>query len=670
MPKINLCDAQEDIAPKVQELKARIFQLEGGQKLKLMDSLSRLISYDGQPEFKFDSITRATIHFAYELDSIDIALARTNALLFYYANRVNNPKEGIKLLKDFERRNMLIEDYDMLARLYTNAGDAYFFSGALEASIPIYEKAENFALKDKDTSLYATARTYKAAAYVDTGDYATGSKLLKETTSIFMQQKDTTNLLIARNTLAIIYSKMGFYKEAKQEREQVSAIALLRGDYNAFIPNLFNLSIEAKKQGHQHLRINYLKTAYREIEKLHKPYNYTPIIIYGLLSAYAQNDSLTKAKIYFDKITEYYAKKDPIPFEYAYRSALADYYYSTESFAKALEEAQKVLEIHLGSNNTEGIYQSYEQLAKIKRALGDFENAYLFFTKYNRFKDSINSLQKAKALSYYQTLYETEKRDFKIAEQASEISLLNTKNKLHRQWLLFGGLSVLILFIITYLWRSRQYARHKKRLQEKFSQDLITEQENEHSRLAMELHDSVGQKLMLLKKNTKKLNDEHMEALAEGALDELRSISRGLYPAVLNRFGFSKAIWAMVDEIDSSSDILFTLDIENIDEHISKEAAIHLYRIIQECLNNILKHSKAKAVAIDIEKENQSIHTTITDNGKGFEVSKAIRSSRSLGMNTLLKRAKIIKSKIHIDSLNNKGTTVNIITPIYVMDIS
>ncbi|WP_299114097.1 hypothetical protein [uncultured Winogradskyella sp.] len=304
--------AQEDSFDiKIQNLKDDIVKSNGGHKLRLLDSLSRFISYN-RTHLKFDSITKNTIDLAYELDSIDLALVRTNSLIFYYANRVNRPKEGIKVLKDFESRNIQTNDYDLLARLYTNAGDAYFFSGAIKESIPIYNKAEDFALKDNDSVLYAQARTYKASAYVDTGDYATGSQLLSETTKMFTVLKDTSGILSARNTLAVVYSKMGFYEEAKEERAEVIRISKMQKKYRSIVPNLFNAAIDADKNDNQALRIKYLNESYRynKTDESTPRTRLSSIITYSLLSAYSENDSLVKAQQFYNKVQSEFSNED------------------------------------------------------------------------------------------------------------------------------------------------------------------------------------------------------------------------------------------------------------------------------------------------------------------------------------------------------------------------
>src|SRR5690606_31259157 len=194
--------------------------------------------------------------------------------------------------------------------------------------------------------------------------------------------------------------------------------------------------------------------------------------------------------------------------------------------------------------------------------------------------------------------------------------------------------------------------------------NLIKAQELERTRVARELHDSVGQKLMLLTKKTKTTGNAEVESLAANTLQELRAISRGLHPATLERLGPTAAIRTMIDEMDANTSIFFTHEIDDIDILLSKEASLHLYRIIQEVLNNMVKHAEAKAASITIEKKKNSIEAIIMDNGKGFELAEIQKTSDSLGMKTLLERAKILHSKIDIKSQINKGTTVTLTIPI------
>lgn len=206
--------------------------------------------------------------------------------------------------------------------------------------------------------------------------------------------------------------------------------------------------------------------------------------------------------------------------------------------------------------------------------------------------------------------------------------------------------------------------KKKQVLQEEFTQNIINAQEQERTRLAFELHDSVGQQLMLLTRKLKTIDNEDYGNLANDTLANLRSISQGLYPAALERLGFTAAIEDLVNELDESTDVFFSAEIENTDNHINKDKALHLYRVAQEALSNTLKHAEAKAIFISIEKVSNNIVMTIKDNGKGFDYSKALTTSKSLGMKSLMERCKIIKAQLEVESSIGKGTQIIIKLPI------
>ena len=303
-------------------------------------------------------------------------------------------------------------------------------------------------------------------------------------------------------------------------------------------------------------------------------------------------------------------------------------------------------------------------LSTVYDKLGDNSKAFFHYKAYHDLRDSISSVQKVKGLSYYQTLYETEKRDAKIEAQSAEITLLDTQNKIKNQWIIFGGLGLIALFSISYLLRSRNFARNKQRLLTEYSQNLIKGQEEERSRLARELHDSVGQKLMLLTKKTKSVKNPEMESLAGNTLEELRSISRGLRPVALEQLGTTTAIQTLINEFDANTDIFFTHEIANVDTALTKETSLHLYRIIQEALSNMIKHAEAKAASVEIDLEDNEVKVVIKDNGKGFNFEEKIKEGKSLGMRTLLERAKIMNSKLRIKSEQGKGTSIFLTVPI------
>ncbi len=653
---------EKSVKNTINNFKERIQKASNTKKLALLDSLCKITQF--KSDLKYDSIAKEAVSYAFTLDSIDFAVRHMSNLVFYYANRAGDPQEAMRIFDDFQQRKLQLNNNKLLAQMYTDGGDSYYFSGKRKESIAIYEKAEHFALNAQDSMRYALARRYKAGAYSDLGDYVMAFKLLTEVVDVFNRSKDTMNVISTRLSIATLYNKIGFLEESKKERLEIIAIGRRIHHHNSLVPNLFNASLEEDMLGNQKARLRYLNEAYGHIIEPEFNSGIAPVIRYGLLSAYSENDSLTKAKNILDEIKKEYLSRKVIPYEDFYRLALSDYYYAKKAYKKALVEAKWVLEYRKSRHSIMGINNANKRLSKIYEALNDAANSYKHYVDYNRLKDSVNSVQKTQALTYYQTLYESEKRDAKIAEQESKIVLLDQQNKAKQRWILFGGIGLLTIFTIIYLYRLSIYAKRKEELQQNFTKNLIKERENERIHLARELHDSIGQKMMLLTKKTKSAGDDTMKDLAETTLDELREISRDLYPAILERLGLSKSIEALIDDVDRKSKIFFTHEIENIDSEITQGSAIHVYRLIQEALSNMLQHSKAKAASVTIKKESAMIKAVIKDNGVGFVVPDITSDSNSFGIKTFFERAKILNATVHIDSKIDKGTVIDLALPI------
>jgi signal transduction histidine kinase/ligand-binding sensor domain-containing protein len=208
--------------------------------------------------------------------------------------------------------------------------------------------------------------------------------------------------------------------------------------------------------------------------------------------------------------------------------------------------------------------------------------------------------------------------------------------------------------------------------QEEFSRKLLESQESERQRIAVELHDSLGQDLLIIKNwaliglkngaNPKKQFDEISET-ASGAIDEVREIAYNLRPYHLDELGLTQAVRSMLDRVSKSSSISFVSEIDSIDGFFPKEAEINFYRIAQECLNNIVKHSGATETRVEIKRGGGQLRLSIRDNGKGFNTdSMALKraSQSGFGLAGINQRARILGGKVVIDSNLGEGTTVKL----------
>lgn len=199
-----------------------------------------------------------------------------------------------------------------------------------------------------------------------------------------------------------------------------------------------------------------------------------------------------------------------------------------------------------------------------------------------------------------------------------------------------------------------------------FAEALIFAQEEERKRIARDLHDGIGQSLLLIKKqmaSTHETTVENQKMISE-TLEEVRSISRDLHPFQLEKFGLTAAITEAINKVENSTELFITKESSNIDKLLTAKAEINLFRTIQEAMSNIVKHANATAAKISIQADTNGILVKIQDNGKGFDHELKLAKSKSLGLRTMHERVSSIGGQLNIEKGSPKGTTIVIKVPI------
>ena len=241
-----------------------------------------------------------------------------------------------------------------------------------------------------------------------------------------------------------------------------------------------------------------------------------------------------------------------------------------------------------------------------------------------------------------------------------------------RRWWFWLLCSIAVISIAAIVIGSRLRQLKRKHLErEAFSRRLIESQEAERKRLAGELHDSLAQILMIVKNwaliGLNSIADdnparEHLTEISENAqlaIQEVREISRNLRPRQLEMIGLTKTIEQMVHHIRSSTDIEFIIETDNIDGLLSRESEINLYRVLQECLNNVLKHSTATKAWLSIKRTAGGAQIICRDNGKGFD-PQAMSTTSGLGLVGMPERVRMMGGRYTMESAPGKGVTIHI----------
>lgn len=205
----------------------------------------------------------------------------------------------------------------------------------------------------------------------------------------------------------------------------------------------------------------------------------------------------------------------------------------------------------------------------------------------------------------------------------------------------------------------------KFELKEQFSSQIIASQEANDSRVAKELHDSIGQRLLVLKNilTQKEPNNSEEINLIKETIDEVRSISHNLHPFQFESLGLQVSLTNMIESFQKSSSILYSYSMDDISDTILKKHELFVFRILQECLSNVEKHSNASICKVTISNKKSHIKFSIKDDGKGFVVETSMNNSTSLGLKSLQERAQFVNAKIEIKSSLHQGTNIIIKVP-------
>ncbi|WP_299555247.1 hypothetical protein [Seonamhaeicola sp.] len=463
-----------DLGQSVSDLKQKIEKASlNGDRLKWMDSLCDLI--EDKTEYQYEAIARQTIDYALELDSTRVALDNGISLLSYLRSDLGKPEQAIIFFNDLRDKVPLNKDFLELTYFYDGAADSYERHGDFDRAILNYEKACTFAGKMNDSIRMGTLKSYIGELLCFKGDFQKAAATLQESIEM-LKVGPSRKIFRAKGTLAILYSQNGFQKEAKKIRLDILREARINQDYKALYGEFYNQAFDEWLHGSQKERLRYLDSA--------RLYVYDDFrrqeLLVAQLSAYSENGLVEKMKATKHMLDEHIKTHPSIEMD-EYELAMGQYEYAMGNFKKAALWGEKEYDKAIAMPYYENTFSVHKFLSKVYSRLGDYKKSLTHFKAYSKIRDSIESVQKANGFSYYQSLYEVEKKDMEIAAQKSKISLLDKQNTIKRQWILFGGIGVFVLLLILY------YRHKQKALENKILMAEITYKKKDLKDLALDI---------------------------------------------------------------------------------------------------------------------------------------------------------------------------------------
>lgn len=548
----------------------------------------------------------------------------------------------------------------------------YHISGDFKKVSKYLEEALNLAKKHDNQTQIATAYADLGIMERRKSDYPKAIAYYLKSKTIFTNLNDKANIAALDHNLGVLYRYLEDYNSSIKSYKNAITIRINLEDKKEDLAKSYNMLGVSFRRSDQ---LDSAKTYYEKAKNIFTQIGSHSNIyrVNGNLAVLnsIQNNYAESLKLNFENL-EYYQKTNNNASICGTLYNISVDYSKLKNYKKALAYCDKTIAVAKAYNFKSKLKSSYWKKSEIQQNLHKYKDAYENYKIYKKYSDSLlnkESIQKIQAVELNYKFNQEKLKDslFYVNEKnisESKIKILTGENKIKNQWILFGSLGFISLLIILYLYKTKEFSQKKRYLQELYSRNLIKSQENEKTKIARELHDSIGQKLMLLTKGIKSTDNEKLYNLADKTLEELREISKDLHPEIIERIGVTTSIKSLISEFDDNTELFFTFDSLNIDPFISKETGLHIYRILQESLSNIVKHANAKSVYVSIFKKSSYILIVVKDNGIGFDFKKKLKNSDSLGMKTLKERAKIINGNIKIQSIIGKGTKTTLLIPV------
>ncbi|MEY3243452.1 MAG: hypothetical protein RIR11_4891 [Bacteroidota bacterium] len=520
-------------------------------------------------------------------------------------------------------------------------GSCFMSVNQLEEGLKHYLKSLDWAKVTKDSALLLIEPMIGVGAiYYKLGSFEKASEMMGEAIKTMEATKFDLNLGAAYANQARILRKNGLKYEAMAE---------LQGND----PVIYRDSAQMNFQ-------KGLENASKGLEFAKKKQNPSEMVAMTLTVADLKNN-LGDYKTALRMVKEI----QPMVKKVAWPQFLANYHLTLSQSQRNLgliaeaeqnaEAGYDIVKKNKGAGDM-GIYE--EELYKVYKANGKTQLALEMLEIIQKRQKQKQEESVQKAIVDAETKYKTAEKEKEILE----LAIANEKISKQRNYTIMGGLLLGIFGFWGYRFNKVKKDRNDKMA---FAEALIFAQEEERKRIGRDLHDGIGQTLLLIKKQM----DNNIGATLENkqmisdTLNEVRSISQDLHPFQLDKFGLTATINDMVLKIEQSTDLFITREIDDIDGMLDQKSEIHLYRTIQEALSNIIKHAGASAAKISMHNKADKILVSILDNGKGFDLELAVLTSKSLGIRTMHERISAIGGKLKIEKGETSGTQVNIILP-------
>ncbi|AXO80447.1 sensor histidine kinase [Olleya aquimaris] len=642
-------------------------------------ALSKNEGYSNIERIKY---AEKAVYLSIKLD-VDSTLLNSNKNLSYLYI-VNQKFEKLKNI-NFENLELAYEIDDTLsvANANYNLGYAYYGLQKIDSAYFYYFNAAKQYDKLKDYKLQAAVLLNMANLQEAERDYiGAQNNVIKAIELVKKLPINAYNLdtqWSLYNTIGIITGELhqydnsiDFHKKAIKSINTTKARLYLSSDdiYYYKIYSNVNIASTYRKKGDYNLAIAKCKQIIKDTKLLNEdPTTYAYIVNELAYSRFLRGESNdNEIESLFRQSYSICNSVSDIDVKQTVSVNFAEYFKSRNILDSANHYANIGYKLGKELSNNKTILKALVLKSKIET--GEASKQYLY--EHIKLNDSLILAERANRNKFMRIDFETD-----------EIKQENKQMSRERLWLLITSISLLVVLFFLYILKTQreknkelQLERQQQEANEEIYNLMLSQQNKideakslEKNRISKDIHDGILGKLFGVRLSLDGLNISKTDAATKkrgyyiselkNIEEEIRKVSHELNSEFIHQAGFLDIITALVETQMTAYNINYRLDIQDdINwESLNNKIKIHLYRILQETMQNTYKHANATLVNISFKYEKNLLTLTVSDNGSGFDLNK---SRKGIGLKNLDSRIKEINGKLKIESKINKGTTITI----------
>jgi two-component system, NarL family, sensor kinase len=556
--------------------------------------------------------------------------------------------------------------------------------GEYGESLQLNLKAIEYSTKSGLLGDLAMAYGNTAAVYQYMSDYQKSVQYYLYTIPILEELNDKQRMAVLTSNLVALYRELKQYEKAKEYGYKVIAYFQSTGDKIALANSYNNMSTVF-------LSTNEYKTS---IEYCQKAYNISKEIVYpqgqmtSLLNQVVAYSQVKAPDFNIDEVI--YKSKEAVRLAQSINDedgvvagliGLCKGYFLKKDYEKSGYYWRQSFAIALKLKFTERLSTLYKLKSDLGFAQQDFRAAYFYRDKYDSLSGVLMNESLLKNIQNLEIKYENEKKEARIKtlEQEKQIQAMSIQQKNILIYAFISSIPVLLLIgFLFYLNNKSKHTIQAQKIKELEQQrqiiaaeSILKGQESERYRIAQDLHDGVGSMLSSLKLTLSTMSgiltsgQDNTRLLAKASeqlnssIDEIRRVAHNMMPEALLKLGLQQALQDCCDSVSESKKLRVNTQFYGLEERLEATKEIVIYRIIQELVNNCVKHANATSLLVQVMKQNHELNITVEDNGVGFSID-TVKSKNGAGLSNIHSRVDYLIGQIDIQSKPGMGTSVYI----------